>query len=151
MVEAGKDREGAERTVLSNMRIDVKVTPGETNGELLVVEHTDYHRGGPPKHVHLHQDEWFYVLEGSYRFVIGDESHELKQGDSILAPKNVPHVFAHVGDGLGRVLIAYQPAGQMAGFFDELAQLDGLPPMEELARLFRVHGMELLGPPLLAH
>jgi hypothetical protein len=53
-----------------------------------------------------------------------------------------------MGDGVGRLLIGFQPAGEMEGFFAEATALDGIPAGPELARLFRDHGMELLGPPL---
>jgi hypothetical protein len=53
-----------------------------------------------------------------------------------------------VGSGRGRLLIVFQPAGKMQGFFGESSQLDTLPSPEELAALFARHGMLLVGPPL---
>ncbi len=36
----------------------------------------------------------------------------------------------------------------MEAFFDEFAQMTGAPAKEEMQRLFRAHGMEIVGPPL---
>jgi hypothetical protein len=46
--------------------------------------------------------------------------------------------------------LSAQPAGTLEEFFHELAQLrpkEGtMPPPERMAQLFRVHGMEIVGP-----
>jgi hypothetical protein len=34
-------------------------------------------------------------------------------GDSLFAPRRVPHVWAHVGEGRGSILVAFTPAGKM--------------------------------------
>jgi hypothetical protein len=49
-----------------------------------------------------------------------------------------------------RMLVTYQPAGDMEGFFAETAQWTAPPTKEEVARVFRAHGMEVVGPPLAA-
>jgi quercetin dioxygenase-like cupin family protein len=59
---------------------------------IFVLENTFQKRGGPPKHVHYEQDEWFYCIEGVFIFEIGNEKFKLETGDSILGPKKVPHV-----------------------------------------------------------
>ena len=47
---------------------------------------------------------------------VGDERFRHTPGDSLLAPRKVPHTFARLGDGQGRLLIAYEPAGDMEDF-----------------------------------
>lgn len=148
LVRAGQDRTGHPRHVFSGLRIDAKVPPEDTTGDLYIIEHTDEEKGGPPRHVHHAQDEWFYVLEGNYRIDIGEERFDLGPGDSILAPRAVPHVWAHVSEGEGRLIIAFQPAGQMASFLGALAEMGAAPAPEAMASLFASHGMTMLGPPL---
>jgi hypothetical protein len=46
------------------------------------------------------------------------------------------------------MIVAFQPAGAMEGFFGELAKVKGPPLRKELHELFRSHGMEVTGPPL---
>jgi quercetin dioxygenase-like cupin family protein len=147
-VPAGHDRFGQRREVFGLLPIDVKVGAKDTAGGLLVLEQIDDRRGGPPRHVHLNQDEWFYVLDGKYVVEVGDTRFDLVTGDSILAPRGVPHVWAHVGNGTGKMLVGFQPAGEMERFFLEATELSGIPSGPELAKLFSDHGMQLLGPPL---
>ncbi len=148
LVRAGQDRTGHPRHVFGGLRIDAKVSPEDTTGDLYIIEHTDEARGGPPRHVHHAQDEWFYVLEGAYHIEIGEERFDLGPGDSILAPRTVPHVWAHTSEGEGKLIIAFQPAGQMASFLDALAEMGSAPAPEKMAALFASHGMTMLGPPL---
>ncbi len=148
LVRAGEDRRARSRTVFGGLHIRTKVAPADTGGDLFVLEHEDAVRGGPPRHVHHAQDEWFYVLDGAYRLEVGAERYDLRPGDSALAPRGVPHVWAHVGAGRGRMLIAFQPAGQMEAFLDALASLGPSPTPDTLRALFATHGMTVVGPPL---
>ena len=67
------------------------------------------------------------------------------RGDAILAPRGIPHAFANVTK-TGRLMIMFQPAGSMEAYFR--ARGPGEDTKEESARLHRLHGMELVGPPL---
>jgi quercetin 2,3-dioxygenase len=134
--------------VVGSRVIDFKVSALDTNGGLSVAEITAVHRGGPARHLHHEQDEWFYVIEGEYVIEVGDERYELGPGDSVLAPRKVAHVWAHIEEGTGRLIAALQPAGEIEAFFDELARLGSSPQREKLRRVFSSHGLELTGPPL---
>jgi quercetin dioxygenase-like cupin family protein len=147
-IPAGADRYQHPRKMFGTMSIDYKVSALDTNSDLLILENTNDHKGGPPRHLHHEQEEWFYVVNGEYTVEIGEERHRLEPGESILAPRRVPHVWAHVGEGTGKALIAFRPAGKMEAFFGEMAKVKGIPPREELQRLFGLHGMEITGPPL---
>jgi mannose-6-phosphate isomerase-like protein (cupin superfamily) len=141
---AGEDRFGESRG-LGISAIDFKVVPQDSTG-LLVLENTFHHKGGPARHLHYDQDEWFYALEGEFLFEVGPDRFRLKPGDSLFAPRRVPHVWAYVGDARGRILVTFMPAGKMEAFFREVTKADAMPPQDPV--LWRAHGMELLGPPL---
>jgi mannose-6-phosphate isomerase-like protein (cupin superfamily) len=128
--------------------IDIKVSSLDTGGALSIAEITSLHKGGPARHLHHEQDEWFYVLEGEHVIEVADERYELGAGDSVLAPRKVAHVWAHVGEGTGRLIAALQPAGEIEAFFEDLAKLSGSPEREELSRVFSSHGLQLVGSPL---
>lgn len=147
-VAAGADRLQVRHQAFGLKPIDFKVTTEDCDGRIFIVEHTNNRRGGPPRHIHHAQEEWFYVLEGEYMIEVGDKAFTLGAGDAVLAPRAIPHVWAYVGDNRGRLLIVFQPAGQMEGFFAESSQLDTLPSAQELSSLFARHGMTLVGPPL---
>ncbi len=147
-VAAGSDRFGKKRKVFGTLPITYKVSSQDTGGNLLIVEQNNAQKGGPPRHLHHQQDEWFYVIGGEYLVEIGGEKHHLRPGDCVLAPRKIPHTWAYIGEGAGKLLIAFQPAGQMEAFFAEATRLKGLPAQAELAALFAAHGMQLTGPPL---
>jgi mannose-6-phosphate isomerase-like protein (cupin superfamily) len=143
-VAAGEDQFGEHRG-LGVSSIAFKVSSQDPNG-LLILENTFHQKGGPARHMHHDQDEWFYVVEGEFVIEIGQEKFMLNPGDSILAPRKVPHVWAYVGDAKGRILIEFMPAGKMEAFFREVTKANAMPPQDP--ELWRAHGMELMGPPL---
>jgi mannose-6-phosphate isomerase-like protein (cupin superfamily) len=143
-VAAGEDR-FREHRGLGISVIEFKVVPQDSSG-LFVIENSFHARGGPPRHLHYEQDEWFYALEGEFLIEVGQERIRLNPGDSLLAPRRVPHVWAYTGATRGRMLITFMPAGQMEAFFREVTKANAMPPQDP--GLWRAHGMELLGPPL---
>jgi mannose-6-phosphate isomerase-like protein (cupin superfamily) len=143
-VAAGEDRYGEQRG-LGISTISFKVSPQDEGG-LLILENTFHAKGGPARHLHHDQDEWFYAVEGEFIIEVGSERIRMKPGDSLLAPRMTPHVWAFVGDVRGRMLIAFMPAGKMEAFFREVTKINAMPPQDPA--LWRAYGMELLGPPL---
>jgi quercetin dioxygenase-like cupin family protein len=141
---AGKDFFG-ERRGLGVSYIDFKFVPNENN-DLFIIENVFHAKGGPARHLHYEQDEWFYALEGQFIVEIGEDRQLLNPGDSVLGPRRIPHVWAYVGEGRGRLLIVFTPAGRMEAFFREVTKADAMPPQDPA--LWRAHGMELQGPPL---
>ena len=99
-VPVGRDRFRGQREIpLTRTVIDIKVSTLDTGGGLSVDEITSLHKGGPPRHSHHEQDEWFYVVEGEYVIEVGEERYELGPGDSVFAPRKVVHVWAQWGKG----------------------------------------------------
>jgi len=120
-----------------------KVLPSETNNGLFILEHRNMTKGGPPLHYHLHQEEWFYVIEGKVLFQVGDARKELGPGDSLVGPRMVPHTFSYAGEKPGRMLIAFTPAGKM----EEFLRVTGVPnPPVQDAAFFSRYDMGLIGP-----
>jgi quercetin 2,3-dioxygenase len=144
-VERGVDRFGQQRTMAGANQITYKVSSQDTNGGLFILEQVSLRKGGPPRHLHHGQDEWFYVMEGEYVFEVGQERLRLPPGDSLLAPRQVPHVWAYVGEMPGKILIGFQPAGKMETFFQEPAKISDFAANE---KLYRACEMEIVGPAL---
>lgn len=143
-VAAGDDQFGEHRGLGVSV-IAFKVVPQTPDGTL-ILENTFHARGGPARHLHFDQDEWFYVAEGDFIVEVGSETFRMSTGDSLLAPRNVPHVWAYVGNSTGRMLVGFMPAGKMEAFFRIVTKANAMPPLDP--ELWRAHGMELLGPPL---
>jgi quercetin dioxygenase-like cupin family protein len=143
-VAAGKDRFN-EYHPLGISAIDFKITKSES-ADIFIIENTFRAKGGPARHLHYEQEEWFYAVEGEFHFEVGEEKLKLNSGDSLLAPRKVPHVWAFTGETRGKMLIAFFPAGKMEAFFQEVAKTDAMPALDPA--FWRAYGMELLGPPL---
>lgn len=144
-VAAGEDRFG-ERRSLGVSFVAFKVCPQDSSS-IFIIENTFNQKGGPARHLHYEQDEWFYAVEGEFVMEVGQERIRLTPGDSLLAPRRVPHVWAYAGSGAhGRILIAFLPAGKMEAFFRQVTEANAMPPQDP--ELWRTYGMELLGPPL---
>ena len=149
LVEAGTDRTGQpHKAARANSHLDFKVLTRETNGGVFIMENRNMARGGPPRHIHYEQEEWFYFIEGSDEVLmeIGETKLRLKPGDSVLAPRSVPHVWAYLGQKPGRMLFAFTPAARIESFFEETSRPDA--KVNDPSR-FERHGMKLVGPPLL--
>jgi len=145
-VPAGEDRFAKIRPIPTGSSA-FKVSTQDSQGGIFVMEHSNQKKGGPPRHLHHNEDEWFYVIQGDYLMEIGSQRHRLKSGDSIFGPRAIPHAWAFVGNTPGRLILAYAPAGKMEAFFAERDKRGGTGYSTDLA-LYRACGMELLGPPL---
>jgi quercetin dioxygenase-like cupin family protein len=53
--------------------------------------------GGMPRHTNTVEHEQ-YVLGGQARVGIGSEVFEVKKGDVVFIPENVPHWYQNIGD-----------------------------------------------------
>ena len=147
-VPNGKNRFEEELMIWGVITLQIKVSGKDTDGSFFLFEHAKMGKGGPPRHLHYEQDEWFYAVEGEFAFEVGDEKFSLRPGDSLFAPRMVPHVWAYVGDNPGRLLLAVQPAGSLEEFFMKSCKMTRPPSPEEAEKQFAAHGMKVVGPPL---
>ncbi len=150
-VRRGKTRNGEHFIMkgITRNTLDLKIGSADTGGGMAVFEQIgESPNGGPPLHIHATQDEFFHVLEGDYRFQVGEEVFTAAVGDTIFLPRGVQHAFIQLSER-ARMLVTYQPAGDMERFFAETAQWTTPPNKEEIARVFSAHGMQVVGPPLM--
>ncbi|HEY6496428.1 MAG TPA: alpha/beta fold hydrolase [Trebonia sp.] len=56
------------------------------------------HVAGPPQHRHGRHDEGFYVVAGTARFTVGEESYKAPAGTLVVIPPGAPHTFANDSD-----------------------------------------------------
>jgi len=147
-VSKGKNRFQKELMIWGVIPLQIKVSGKDTDGAFFAFEHAKMGKGGPPRHFHYEQDEWFYAMEGEFAFEVGDEKFVLQPGDSLFAPRMLPHVWAYVGDNPGTLLLAIQPAGSLEEFFMKSCAMTQPPTPQEAEQLFAAHGMKVVGPPL---
>lgn len=142
LVPAGEDRLQESHT-LGFSAIRFKVLPRETSNGLFVIEHMNLIAGGPPLHRHLYQEEYFYVIGGEVHFQVGDARKTLKTGDSLLAPRGIPHTFSAARGTPNQMLIAFTPAGKMEQLFRDGPNFNTPKPDLEM---WRRYDMEYVGP-----
>ncbi len=88
-----------------------------------------------------------FILEGEFVMKVGEDFFYCKPGDSVFAPRMVPHTYARVGKGPHKKLNVFQPAGSMEDFHNKSSTISNKTP-DELKKLFRGHGMDIVGPRL---
>ena len=64
-----------------------------------------------PRHTHTREDEVYFVLAGELEATVGDETFVLRPGDTLLAPRDVPHELRNSGTGENRFLLVFSPSG----------------------------------------
>ena len=119
---------------------------GSDSSELFIAENLMHAKGGPPRHIHLLQDEWFFIRQGEFIMEVGQARYLLKPGDSLWGPRGVPHAWYYSSDGPGSIIFVFNPPAMIEAFFEELARRKGPAPAEP--EFWRSFGMELAGPPL---
>ncbi|MDW7695961.1 cupin domain-containing protein [Flammeovirgaceae bacterium SG7u.111] len=113
--------EGKEWNI-HGVTITGKILSEQSNGEYSVIITETPPQSGPPRHVHSHEDELFYVLKGTYEFYCGDEIIEAKEGDFVRLPKGIPHGFINTDTLPGITMNTITPGG-FEGYFNEMAEL----------------------------
>jgi len=126
--------------------ITVKIHGRDTGGVFAQMETNCGPKIGPPLHVHHREEETFFVLEGQFEFVCGEQQTIGGPGIVVHLPRNVAHRFKNIGETQGRLLITLTPAG-IEEFFEEVG---ALPPEErsdlpKIAALAARYGLEILG------
>jgi mannose-6-phosphate isomerase-like protein (cupin superfamily) len=148
MMEPGS---GRPIHVLGN-EVIIKISSGDTGGAFAVFEGQTQPLEGPPLHSHRGQDEWWYILEGEYKFEVDGQEIYADAGAIVFAPRGSRHTFQNIGSARGRTLTTVVPGG-IDLFFEELesaAPRGTVPDPAKLLPIFMKHGQELLGPPLAA-
>jgi quercetin dioxygenase-like cupin family protein len=145
-------REAADAEVLSVVgdRIRILADGRMTGGRCVLFENISPPGGGPPLHRHTHDDEFFFVLEGTMKFRIDGRDTVVSAGASVAAPRGTVHAFANIGSSPSRMIVMCSPAG-LEGPFREVDQLtrEGRANLDAIVAAFRRFDLEIMGPPLL--
>ncbi len=96
--------------------ITLKLTSEDTGGAFSLFEGLVPPGGGPPPHIHQREDESFYVLEGEFEILVGENTIPTGAGSCVHVPSGTLHTFKNVGISPGRLFGIATPGG-MEQFF----------------------------------
>jgi len=113
---------------------DVKATAAVTAGALTVMESTVTQ--GPPRHVHAHEDECFYVLDGTVVVTCGEDVFEAWPRSFVFLPRGIPHTF-HAADGQADLLLIAVPGG-IEHYFGEINKAVSVEEQERIGAKYDI-------------
>ena len=75
---------------------------------------------GVPRHTHTREDK--YVLSGELEVIVGNQVFVLQVGDTLIAPRNIPHELRNSGRTANHYLLVFSPSG-----FEDFVMATALP------------------------
>lgn len=107
-----------------------------------------------PLHLHHHEDEVFWVLDGEHGFYCEGKTTVLGPGGYMFLPRGIRHGNRVVGDRPATMLVLAMPGTGFVGMMQEVGQPakarvlpePAAPDVERLTGIAEKYGIEILGP-----
>ncbi len=142
-----------------NTRVTIRIPHAAGADTLSVLEHRAPPGDSPPLHVHVNKDEIFHVLNGTFRFRVGNDDLTAAAGQWLLVPKGVPHSYLVTSPEGGHwlTITSHTDFERFVRAIGRPASGPGLPvpagaptpaQVAELAAVAERFGLRLVGPPL---
>ena len=77
---------------------------------------------GVPRHIHTREDEVYFILAGELEVTVGEKTFVLRPGDTLLAPRDIPHELRNSGNNTNQYLLVFSPSG-----FEEFMMATAVP------------------------
>ncbi len=151
LVSSQNGRNGSPWIIRGVTPIQVKVSGKDVDGRFATILVNTPPGRGPDLHVHLHQNELFYVVAGRIGVQCGSEKVILNVGDTFMAPMKVPHAYVTLGTETASMLNVFDPAGDIERFFSDYVKVlntDGPPDRHRMQTINEENGLKLVGPSL---
>jgi len=75
-----------------------------------------------PRHTHTREDEVYFVLAGELEVTVEEKIFVLRPGDTLLAPRDIPHALRNCGNITNHYLLIFSPSG-----FEEFIMATAVP------------------------
>lgn len=97
----------------------------------------------PPPHRHSHNEEFFYVVEGSIGYSVDGDARELGPGEWMSTPRGSVHAFRNTGTRTARALVVLTPDIGAQYFHDVAAVINagGPPDRAKLGAVMASYGL----------
>jgi len=72
--------------------------------------------------MHTREDEVYFILAGELEVTVGEKIFVLRPGDTLLAPRDIPHTLRNSGNTTNHYLLVFSPSG-----FEEFVMATAVP------------------------
>ena len=86
-----------------------KAFTSDTNGAYCLFEGRIMPGESAPPHYHPLDDESFYILEGNFTFLLGEQQIDALPGMYAFVPRGTIHAYQNIGNTPGRLLVTVSP------------------------------------------
>ncbi len=95
-----------QATPIKPFGIDMKIMlGGEHTGGTFSAIVADVAPGeGPPPHLHHDREEYFYILEGTYKLTVNGNESTIGPNTLVFVPRGTVHAFTNIASTPGRML-----------------------------------------------
>ncbi|MCW8086564.1 cupin domain-containing protein [Sabulicella glaciei] len=97
-----------------------------------------------PPHIHTTQDEFIYLLEGKFEFLLDGQTVHAKPGDLIRLPMGMPHGIFNKSGADVKALFYVSPSRKLYELF---SRIHNLSDPNEVVRISAECEVEFLPPP----
>ena len=97
-----------------------------------------------PPHIHPTQDEFIYMLEGSFDLLLDGQSSGARAGDLIRLPRGIPHGLFNNSQANITCVVWVAPTRRL---WDLFQAINNVPDPAEVVRLAGLHEVNFLPPP----
>src|SRR5215469_6759959 len=81
---------------------------------------------GVLRHTHTREDEAYFVIAGELEVTVGRKTFVLRPGDSLLAPRDIPHQLRNSSNVESRYPLLFSPSG-----FEEFVMATAVPAPQD--------------------
>jgi quercetin dioxygenase-like cupin family protein len=96
-----------------------------------------------PPHVHPHQDEYIFVLEGRIDLILDGKTTSASTGDLVRMPRGIPHAFFNNSGKPAQALFWAAPAGKLVDLY---RRIHNMSSPAEVVKVAREYGVVFLPP-----
>lgn len=86
-----------------------KAFTSDTNGAYCLFEGRIMPGDSAPPHYHPIDDESFYIVDGHFSFLLGEEQIDAPPGTYLFVPRGAVHAYQNIGSTPGRLLVMVSP------------------------------------------
>ena len=100
-----------------------------------------------PPHIHPNQDEFLYILEGKFDFLLDGQEMIGEPGDLVKLPRGIPHGIFNKSERTVKTLFWVTPSLRLYDLFWALNNMGPDANPAEVVAVSAAHAVDFLPPP----